>query len=79
MHLVDLGTRSFPCKGRVAPATFAMGRDGERVGLRGSEEIPSFAPIPLPTAPLKGEELLWQPCPLIGIPGSLFLEITLLL
>jgi hypothetical protein len=66
MHIPDLGTRSLPFKGR----------DGVGMGSSGSEEIRPFAPIPLPTSPLKGEEFLWQQGLLIGIPGCFFLEIT---
>ena len=46
---------------------------GERMGLQGTDRrsVP-LCPIPLPASPLKGEELLWQRCPFIGIPGCFF-------
>ncbi len=66
-----------PLQGEGRRASDACDWTGRgREGLRGLEEIRPFAPIPLPTSPLKGEEFSWQQGPLIGIPGCFFLGIT---
>jgi hypothetical protein len=69
MYIPDIGTLPLLFKGKVAPATFAIGRDGEGLGLQDTEGIRPFAPIPVPTSPLKVEEFPRQQCPLLGIQG----------
>ena len=47
-----------------SPSRGGLGRGWGYEALKGD---PSLCPIPLPTSPLKGEEFLWQQCPLIEI------------
>jgi len=54
MHLPAKGARSLPCKGKVAPATLAIGRAGEGMGLRGTEGRSVPLPHPPPSLPLEG-------------------------